>query len=120
MTSVPASPASTPKPRPQPNILLRAFYGLMHLIDRVIDPLQQRIGVRGMAYLFVLPNLLIFGVFILFPMLLNFYYAFTGGTKLFPQDRPFVGTANLQMLFDCQDYLNPNTCSQDIFWRAVY
>jgi alpha-1,4-digalacturonate transport system permease protein len=120
MTSVPRPASTTPMPRRERNILLRFFHGLMYLVDRVIDPIQQRIGVRGMAYLFVLPNLLIFGIFILFPMLLNFYYAFTGGTNLFPQDRPFVGTANLQMLFDCQDYLNPNTCSQDIFWRSVY
>jgi len=67
----------------------------------------------------VLPNLLIFGIFILLPMVLNFYYAFTGGIKLFPQDRPFVGGQNFQTLFTCSNFLNPNTCSQDIFWRAI-
>ena len=67
----------------------------------------------------MLPNLLIFGIFILLPMVLNFYYAFTGGIKLFPQDRPFVGGQNFQTLFTCSNFLNPNTCSQDIFWRAI-
>jgi alpha-1,4-digalacturonate transport system permease protein len=92
---------------------------VMSSVDVVLEPLQRRIGVNRMAYFFVLPNLLIFAVFILFPMLLNFYYAFTGGTRLFPQDRPFVGTANLQTLFDCTNYLDPNSCREDIFWRAV-
>lgn len=73
-----------------------------------------------MAYIFVLPNLLIFGIFILLPMILNFYYAFTGGTQLFPQNRPFVGMDNLNTLFTCSDFLSPNSCREDLFWRAVF
>lgn len=101
------------------SIIGRVVFALMASLDVVLEPLQRRFGVQRMAYFFVLPNLLIFGIFILFPMLLNFYYAFTSGTKLFPQDRPFVGLANLQELFACTNYLDPNTCRQDIFWRAV-
>jgi alpha-1,4-digalacturonate transport system permease protein len=93
--------------------------GVIDLVDFIMRPLQDRLGVRGMAYVFVLPNLLIFGIFILFPMLLNFYYAFTGGTRLFPEDRPFVGMDNLNALFNCGNYLQPNTCQEDLFWRAV-
>lgn len=100
--------------------LLEFLYrGLIDAVDVVMHPLQDRLGVRGMAYVFVLPNLLIFGIFILFPMLLNFYYAFTGGTRLFPQDRPFVGLENLSTLFTCTNFADPNTCKEDIFWRAV-
>ncbi|MBK8021317.1 MAG: sugar ABC transporter permease [Chloroflexi bacterium] len=84
-----------------------------------MHPLQNLLGVRRMAYIFILPNLLVFGIFILFPMLLNFYYAFTGGTELFPQDRPFVGMDNLNQLFTCEDFLQPNSCREDLFWRAV-
>lgn len=94
--------------------------GVINLIDLVMHPLQDRLGVRGMAYVFVLPNLLIFGIFILLPMLLNFYYAFTGGTNLFPQDRPFVGLENLNTLFSCESIFNPNSCREDLFWRAVF
>ena len=90
------------------------------ILDPILDRLQKRIGINNMAYFFVLPNLLIFGIFVLFPMLLNFYYAFTGGTNLFPQDRPFIGLDNFQTLFDCENFLDPNTCNQDNFWRAVY
>lgn len=90
------------------------------IFDPVLDWLQRRIGINNMAYFFLLPNLLIFGIFVLFPMLLNFYYAFTGGTNLFPQDRPIVGLDNFALLFECENYFDPGTCGQDRFWRSVY
>ncbi len=93
--------------------------GVMSSPDLLLEPLQKRFGVQRMAYFFVLPNLLIFGIFILLPMLLNFYYAFTGGIHLFPQDRPFVAAQNFQSLFTCSNFLDPNSCQQDIFWRAI-
>lgn len=95
------------------------YDGFISLIDRIMHPLQDRLGVRRMAYVFVLPNMLIFGIFILLPMILNFYYAFTGGTNLFPQDRPYVGMANFERLFDCENFFEPNTCREDNFPRAV-
>jgi alpha-1,4-digalacturonate transport system permease protein len=121
---VAAPPSRVPRERPTLAALalmpLEWLYrGIINLFDVIMHPLQDRVGVRGMAYIFVLPNLLIFGVFILLPMLLNFYYAFTGGTELFPQNRPFVGFQNLETLFSCGDFLNPNSCREDIFWRAV-
>ena len=72
------------------------YAGVMTVIGWVAEPLQRWITSKRMAYFFVLPNLLIFGLFVLFPMLLNIYYAFTGGTALFPQERPFVGGQNFQ------------------------
>jgi alpha-1,4-digalacturonate transport system permease protein len=96
------------------------FAGLMSLFGLVLEPLQRLIGSRRMPYVFLLPNLLIFGIFILFPMALNFYYAFTGGTALFPEDRPLVGLQNFATLFDCGDYLNPATCTEDRFWRSLF
>ena len=105
-------------------LLGRAFFGLfgaiMNALDLIMEPMQRAIGVRNMAYIFVLPNLLIFAVFVLAPMLLNFYYAMTGGTALFPQDRPFVGLGNFQTLLDCGNFLDPNTSREDRFWRAIY
>ncbi len=95
------------------------YNALVSVLDFIMHPIQDRVGVRGMAYIFVLPNLLIFGIFILLPMLLNFYYAFTGGPRLFPQDRPFVGLDNLERLFTCENFLNPNSCREDLFWRAA-
>lgn len=98
----------------------RLYDLLISLLDLVFGTLQRVLGLRSMPYVFVLPNLLIFGIFILFPMLLNFVYAFTGGVSFKPFERPWVGTANFERLFDCQNYLDPNSCGEDLFWRAVY
>lgn len=98
-----------------------AFYDfLVQVMDYIFAPIQFLFGVRAMPYAFVLPNLLIFGIFILFPMILNFVYAFTGGGSFFPDQRPWVGTQNFERLLTCQDYTNPNTCQEDLFWRAAY
>jgi len=97
-----------------------AFALIMQLFEPLMDFVQRRIGVQRMGYIFVLPNLLIFGIFVLFPMSLNFYYAFTGGTELFLTDRPFIGTQNFEILFECENHLDPNTCREDLFWRAIY
>jgi len=88
--------------------------------DLLFGTLQKLIGVKRMPYFFVLPNLLIFGIFILYPVLLNFVYAFTGGPSFFPNERPFVGMANFERLFACESIFQPNTCTEDIFWRAVH
>lgn len=93
---------------------------IVSVTDLLFGTLQKLIGVKGMPYFFVLPNLLIFGIFILYPVLLNFVYAFTGGPSFFPDDRPFVGMGNFERLFACESILQPNTCTEDIFWRAVH
>lgn len=93
---------------------------VMSVLGWFIEPIQRLIGVRRMAWVFLLPNLLIFGIFILFPMVMNFYYAFTGGTALYPQDRPFVGLQNFEQIYSCIDYLDPSSCREDLFWRAVF
>jgi alpha-1,4-digalacturonate transport system permease protein len=71
-------------------------------------------------WLFLGPNLVIFGVFTFLPIVINLYYAFTGGVQLYPRDRPFVGFENLATLLDCGNYLDPSSCRKDIFWRAVW
>ena len=93
---------------------------LVSAVDRILAPIQRRVGIDRMGYFFVLPNLIIFGIFVLFPMLLNFYYAMTGGAKLFPEERPFVGLGNFETLFDCDDFLSPNSCQEDLFWRGIF
>ena len=93
--------------------------GIISFIDLFLGSIQKLIGIKGVPYLFVLPNLLIFGIFILYPMLLNFVYAFTGGSNFLPFDRPYVGTENFSRIFSCTNYLDPNTCREDLFWRAA-
>lgn len=93
---------------------------IIQLLDFIFLPLQKLLGVKNIAYIFVLPNLLIFGIFILFPMLMNFLYAFTGGTSFFPAERAWVGTENFAQLLACGNFLDPNTCQEDLFWRAIH
>lgn len=100
-------------------LFIAAYSLVMNIVGLILEPLQRLIGPRRMPWVFLLPNLIIFSLFILFPMLLNFYYAFTGGTQLFPADRPFVGTDNFERLLDCSNFLDPNTCTEDRFWRAM-
>jgi alpha-1,4-digalacturonate transport system permease protein len=63
--------------------------------------------------------MLIFGVFVLLPLIINFVYSTTGGTAIFLPERTFVGAAQYARLFDCGNYLDPNTCAEDAFWTAV-
>src|SRR5262245_28525758 len=108
--------------RSLPGAIGYQIYSLvMNSIDLVLATPAQRVlkTTHRMGYFFVLPNLIIFGTFVLFPMLLNFYFALTGGTQLFPRDRQFVGLQNFETLFRCQNVLDPNTCVEDRFWRGI-
>jgi alpha-1,4-digalacturonate transport system permease protein len=102
--------------------LFARFYDLLtNTLDRFFfNPLQKLVGMHRMPYAFVLPNLLVFGLFSLLPMLLNFGYAFTKDPNLFLSDRPYVGMQNFQQIFDCKSILDPNSCVVDLFWRAVW
>ncbi len=97
--------------------LLAVFFGLF---ERPMAWAQKRLGQSRIAWLFLAPNLVIFGLFTFLPILLNFYYATTGGVKILPQDRVYVGVDNFQELLTCDDYLNPNSCNKDLFWKAVF
>lgn len=102
------------------NIFTSLFDLAINLTDIIMAPIQKVIGANRMAYVFLLPNLLIFGIFVITPMIMNFFYSMTGGTELFLSDREFVGLKNFQILLECENHLDPNTCNQDLFWRAVY
>jgi alpha-1,4-digalacturonate transport system permease protein len=86
---------------------------------------QRRLGFspskwRHIGWLFVGPNLLVFGLFTFLPILINLIYALTGGVNLMPSDRPYVGGENFGVLFECRNYLDISTCRKDIFWRAIF
>ena len=91
----------------------------MGAIDAPLRALQRVAGLGGMAGFFLLPNMLIFGIFVLLPLVINFVYSMTGGTAIFLDSRTFVGAEQYARLFDCQNYLDPNTCVEDAFWTAV-
>src|SRR5438046_5298366 len=92
----------------------------MNALDPPMRALQRVFGVPRIAWMFVGPNLAILGLFTFLPIVINFYFAFTGGVQLYPSERPFTGTENLSTLFDCGSYLDPATCRKDLFWRSIY
>lgn len=89
----------------------------------IIDPplrwLQKKTGLNGMAAFFLAPNMLIFGIFVLVPMVINFVYSMTGGGAVFLSDRVFVGADQYVRLLSCEDYSDPITCTEDQFWTAA-
>lgn len=101
-------------------IFTPVFAVVMGLFERPMVHAQRRLGQGRIAWLFLAPNLVIFGLFTFLPILLNFYYATTGGVRILPEDRVYVGTANFEELLTCDDYLDPNSCNKDLFWKAVF
>lgn len=92
---------------------------VMNLIDAPLRAWQRLAGLNGMAAFFLLPNMAIFGVFVLLPLVINFAYSMTGGPAIFLGSRTFVGGAQYARLFDCGNFLAPGTCAEDAFWTAV-
>ncbi|QPC88030.1 ABC transporter permease subunit [Mesorhizobium sp. NBSH29] len=95
------------------------FSWLARIIDVPLRAWQRLTGYNGMAVFFLAPNMLIFGIFVLFPLVINFAYSMTGGGALFLSDRTYVGAEQYQRLFDCSNYLDPRSCTEDMFWTAV-
>lgn len=105
----------------QPTAILGIVYRFVFdLFERPMQAVQRLTGVQRIAWLFLLPNLVIFGLFTFLPILLNIVYATTGGDAILLRDRPFIGGANFASLLECDNYLDPNSCRRDIFWRAVH
>ena len=92
----------------------------LNAVDVPMRAIQRLLGVPRIGWMFVAPNLAILGLFTFVPIVVNFYFAFTGGIQLYPSERPFTGLENLETLFDCESYLDPSTCRKDLFWRAVF
>lgn len=100
---------------------IRTIYeGAFNLFEGPMRAVQRLVGATRMAWVFLLPNILIFALFTYLPIILNFWYAGTGGDRILISDREWVGGENFATLLDCGSYLDPNTCRRDLFWRAVH
>lgn len=101
------------------SIILTPVHFVMGLADYPLRWLQKKTGISGMAGFFLAPNMLIFGIFVLLPIVINLIYSTTGGTAFFLSERSFVGADQYAQLFDCGNYLDPMSCREDAFWTAV-
>ena len=59
---------------------------------------QKMSGATPLPYMFLIPNLLVFGLFTFAPMFLNFGFAATEGQSINFDSRPFAGLENAQRL----------------------
>lgn len=97
---------------------------VLSIFFNLLEPLfklgQRVLGPSRLGWLFVAPNLIVLGLFTFLPILINLVYATTGGVNLMPDQRPFTGAENFQILFECRNYLDISTCRKDVFWRAMF
>ncbi|MBF9035574.1 ABC transporter permease subunit [Rhodobacterales bacterium HKCCE2091] len=100
--------------------MLAILNPLMRIVEIPMLALQRMLGINRLAWAFLAPNLILFGLFAFLPVILNAFYATTGGDNVLLSDRPDVGMRNFVQLTDCGDFLDPNTCREDKFWRAVW
>lgn len=100
-------------------VLSAPIIGALYVLDVIIGSLERLIGHKRMPYFFVLPNMLIFVIFVLLPLILNFLFAFTGGSAIVPENRPWVGWGNFERLFACNNIWDISTCREDVFFIAV-
>ena len=73
-----------------------------------------------MPYIFLLPNLIFFGLFVIIPLVANVFFSLSSGDELLFAERELPTTKQYDELLSCDNYLNPNTCTEDFFWRGVY
>lgn len=100
--------------------MLALLSPVMRLIEIPMLAMQRRFGIQKLAWAFLTPNLILFVLFAFLPIILNLVYALTGSDQILLRDRPFIGTENFSTLSTCDNYLDPNSCEQDFFWRAVH
>lgn len=98
------------------------------LWDRVVSvvgwpiELTQRLsGSTGLPYLFLLPNILIFGAFTFAPMFINFGFSVTEGQSILFSEREWAGLDNLRrLLAETQIDTGAPNLEDDKFLASVY
>ena len=93
---------------------------LGQLLDLPFRAIQRLGGLRLMPYVFLVPNLGFFGLFVVIPLFVNFAFSFTGGVNLFLGDRVYTGVEQYEFLFTCDRFLDSASCREDRFWRGIY
>ena len=80
-------------------VLSKEVYGfvpkIMSSIGWPIEFTQKLFGTKSLPYLFLFPNILIFGLFTFLPLFMNFGFSVTDGTSINFESRDFSGLDNL-------------------------
>ncbi|MBC6436606.1 MAG: sugar ABC transporter permease [Rhodobacteraceae bacterium] len=100
--------------------MLTIISPIMRIIEIPMLALQRVLGIHRFAWVFLLPNLILLCLFAFLPVILNVAYSMTSGDNILLEDRPYVGTDNFTRLTECSNHFDPNSCSEDKFWRAIW
>ncbi|MBI1244770.1 MAG: ABC transporter permease subunit [Alphaproteobacteria bacterium] len=95
---------------------------LLAALDPPMRAIQRRIGIERLAYVFLLPTMVIFGIFSFLPTALNVWISFTGGSSTLVSTRPFVGLDNYAQLLACESIFVPKSCpvAGFGFWTGMW
>ncbi len=111
--------AETPtRPAPREALASRLWQALSGLLDRPMAAVQRALGGKSMAWVFLGPNILFFGLFVFLPIGINIVLSVTGGTNLFLSERPYVGTDHYRRLLDCGRIWTPAPAARIISGKA--
>lgn len=93
---------------------------IMGVIGWPMELMQRMRGQGPLPYLFLLPNLVVFGLFTFAPLFINIGFSTTEGASILFGDRSFGGTANLErLLSDTQPDTGATNLEDDKFLRSV-
>jgi alpha-1,4-digalacturonate transport system permease protein len=97
---------------------------LAAIIDAPLKLWQRLTGLGGMAaHGRLLPRCrtwLVFGVFVLAPFVINFFYSTTSGNAFFLGGPRLRRHEQYQRLARLRQLSDPSTCREDLFWSAVH
>jgi alpha-1,4-digalacturonate transport system permease protein len=86
-----------------------------------IEMTQRLSGATGLPYLFLLPNMIIFGLFTFAPLFINMGFSVTEGQSILFSDREWAGLDNLRrLLSETQIDTGAANLEDDKFLSAVY
>ena len=92
----------------------------MSVVGWPIELVQKLSGSGPLPYLFLLPNLLVFGLFTFAPLFINVGFSFTEGQSINFADRPYAGTENWQrLLSETQIDTGAENLEDDKFYQAL-
>lgn len=86
-----------------------------------IELMQRLQGATGLPYLFLLPNMIIFGLFTFAPMFINMGFSLTDGQSILFSERGWAGLDNLRrLLSETQIDTGAANLEDDKFLASVY
>lgn len=94
---------------------------LVSVLGWPIELTQRLSGATGLPYLFLLPNMIVFGAFTFAPMFINLGFSVTEGQSILFSDRDWAGLDNLRrLLAETQIDTGAPNLEDDKFLAAVY